>query len=166
MVRGWAQLGWGGPITEEYYRHKLWQAQHWVLQPNKSSSRKSSERAVLLIIPTFMPLFASLIAAEDRCRTATLERDQHWRYREKTNAESAEGILAFRNVSQLLEAAGCRSPNYSCPPLGPDWDWRGDIMLCLPSSAFLLFSACHGEMLSVSWFCLDPPPFLLPHTHY
>lgn len=61
---------------------------------------------MLLIIPIFMCLFASLIAAEGRCKTATVERDSHWRYREKTNAESAEGTLAFRNVSQLLEVAG------------------------------------------------------------
>lgn len=41
--------------------------------------------------------------------------------------------------------------------------WRGDIILCPPSPAFLPFPACHRELLSVSWSCLDPPPFLLPH---
>lgn len=63
---------------------------------------------MLLIIPTFMLLclFASLMAAGGRCKTATVERDGCWRYRQKTNAESAEGTIAFRNVSQLLEAAG------------------------------------------------------------
>lgn len=47
--------------------------------------------------------------------------------------------------------------------LSPDWDWCGDIMLCLPSPGFIPFPACQRELLSVSWVCLDPLPFLLPH---
>lgn len=65
---------------------------------------------MLLIIPTFMCLFASLMAAGGRCKTATVERDGRWRYRQKTNAESAEGTIAFRNVSSLrLQAEGAQT---------------------------------------------------------
>lgn len=152
-----------GPISDECYRHKLWQAQLRVQQPSESPAKMSSKRVMLLIIPTFLCQFASVTAAEGRCKSAAMERVNHWSYGQKMNAQSAAGTIAFSKVRQLLEAAGWRSPDNSHPPLSPDWDWCGDIMLCLPSPAFLLVPACHRELLCVSRFCLDPLPFLLPH---
>lgn len=94
------------PISDEFYRHTLQQAQLRAQQPSESPARRSSKRVMLLIIPTFLCQFASITAAEGRCRIAAVERVNHWRYGWKMNAESAAGTIAFSNVRQLLEAAG------------------------------------------------------------
>ena len=95
-----------GPISDERYRHKLQQAQLRVQQSSESPPRKSSKRVMLLIIPTFLSQFASVTAAEGRCKSAAMERVSHGSYGRKMNAESAAGTIAFSNVRQLLEAAG------------------------------------------------------------
>lgn len=94
------------PISDERYQHKLQQAQLGVQQPSDTPGRKSSKRVVLVIIPAFLCQFASVTAAESRCKNAAMERVNHRGYGWKTDAESAAGTIAFSNIRQLLEAAG------------------------------------------------------------
>lgn len=68
------------PISDEFYRHTLQQAQLGAQQPSESPARRSSKRVMLLIIPTFLCQFASITAAEGRCKSAAVERVNHWSY--------------------------------------------------------------------------------------
>lgn len=104
---GSLSIAWvSGPISDERYRHKLRQAQLGVQQPSESPGRKCSKRVMLLFTPTFLCQFASVTAAEGRCKSAAMERVNRWSYGQKMNAASAAGTIAFSNVRQLLEAAG------------------------------------------------------------
>lgn len=149
-------------------KHSSQQSQFWWMlqaQIAASSASSSPESPLLGRVPrgsccySFLHFCVSLLQPQQLKADGRVQWCNRWSYGWKRNAASAAGTKAFNTIRDLLEAVGC-SPGSSHPPLSPDWAWCGDVMLCSPAQPL---AACHRDLLSLSRFCLDPLPFLLPH---